>query len=145
MKTLLLGKDGQVGWELQRALAPLGPVVALGSGELDITHLELLRQTIRDTAPDVIVNAAAYTAVDKAQSEPERAMRVNAEAVNVLAQEASRAESWLVHYSTDYIFDGTKAGPYTEHDSVRPLSVYGLSKLAGEEAIRNHHKRHLIF
>jgi dTDP-4-dehydrorhamnose reductase len=145
MKTLLLGKDGQVGWELQRALAPLGELVAFGSQTLDIADSTALRTAVRKTSPDVIVNAAAYTAVDKAETETEQARRVNTDAVAVLAEEASRTSAWLVHYSTDYVFDGTKPSPYVEEDPTRPLSVYGSTKLEGEEAIRKRHARHLIF
>jgi dTDP-4-dehydrorhamnose reductase len=145
VKTLLLGKNGQVGWELQRALAPLGTLCAYGSDALDITDSALLRRVVRDTSPDVIVNAAAYTAVDKAESEPERARRINAEAVGVLAEEAARLGAWLVHYSSDYVFDGTKPTRYVEADATAPLSVYGKTKLEGEQAIRDRYSRHLIF
>ena len=142
---MLLGKDGQVGWELQRALVPLGDVLALDREEVNMADLAALRSTVRDASPHVIVNAAAYTAVDKAESEPDEARRINAEAVGVLAEEASRTGAWLVHYSTDYVFDGTKPAPYVEDDATRPLSVYGASKLEGEIAIRDSHDRHLIF
>lgn len=145
MKILLFGKDGQVGWELQRALAPLGELVALGSESADFEDAPSLRQAVRGAAPNIIVNAAAYTAVDKAQTEPERARLVNAHAVGVLAEEASRVGAWLVHYSTDYIFDGTKSTPYVEDDEPGPLSVYGSTKLEGERAIRERHQHHLIF
>jgi dTDP-4-dehydrorhamnose reductase len=145
VKALLLGKNGQVGWELQRALAPLGEVCAFGSESVDLADLATIRRVAREVAPDVIVNAAAYTAVDKAESEPEQARRVNAEAVGVLAEEASRLGAWLVHYSTDYVFDGSKAAPYVEEDATGPLSVYGKTKLEGENAIRERHDRHLIF
>ena len=145
MKTLLLGKNGQVGWELQRSLAPLGELIAYGSAQLDITDREALRRIVHEARPDMIVNAAAYTAVDKAESEPERARQVNAEAVETLAEEAARLGAWLVHYSTDYVFDGTKQGPYFEDDATQPLSVYGKTKLDGEQAIRARHDLHLIF
>ena len=145
MKTLLLGKDGQVGWELQRALAPLGELVAIGSKTLNITDADGLRAAVRDAAPSAIVNAAAYTAVDKAEGDADTARRVNGDAVGVLAAEASRIGAWLVHYSTDYVFDGTKTTPYIEQDPPRPLSVYGSTKLEGEEAIRRTHERHVIF
>jgi dTDP-4-dehydrorhamnose reductase len=149
MKILLFGKNGQVGWELQRALAPLGEVVALdraGQANLcgDLTQLELLAQTVRTVKPDVVVNAAAYTAVDKAQSEPELAHLINAHAVRVLAQETKALNAWLIHYSTDYVFDGTSNRPYTEEDTPNPQSVYGQSKLAGEQAITATGGKHII-
>ena len=149
MKILLLGKNGQVGWELQRSLVPLGELVALGSQSNekcgDLTNLEGLTQTIRAVAPDVIVNAAAYTAVDKAESEPELAHIINALAPAVLAQEAKNTGALLVHYSTDYVFDGTGNRPWLETDTTAPLSVYGKSKLAGEEAILASGCQYLIF
>jgi dTDP-4-dehydrorhamnose reductase len=149
MKLLLLGKNGQVGWELQRSLAPLGEVLALDSKSTDycgdLTDLAGLAATVRAFAPDVIVNAAAYTAVDKAESEPAQAQRVNAEAVAVLAHEAQQLGAWLVHYSTDYVFDGSGERPWQENDGVAPLSVYGASKLAGEQAIQASGCKHLIF
>ena len=149
MKILLLGKNGQVGWELQRSLAPLGEVVALGSGSTypcgDLARLEELAQTVRDVAPELIVNAAAYTAVDKAESEPDQARLVNALAPGVLAQEAQRLGAWLVHYSTDYVFDGLGQQPQTESDVPAPVNVYGQTKFEGEERIRAACERHLIF
>jgi dTDP-4-dehydrorhamnose reductase len=145
MRMLLLGKNGQVGWELQRALAPLGELVAFDSTSLDISDPSALREVVRQIVPDVIVNAAAYTAVDKAETEIEHVRRVNAEAVAVLSDEASRIGAWLVHYSTDYVFDGTKGTSYVEEDATNPLSAYGRSKLEGEEAIRGRHDKHLIF
>jgi dTDP-4-dehydrorhamnose reductase len=149
MKILLLGKNGQVGWELQRSLAPLGEVLALDSKSTDycgdLNDLEGIAATVRAFAPDVIVNAAAYTAVDKAESEPEQAQRVNAEAVAVLAHEAQQLGAWLVHYSTDYVFDGGGTQPWQEADAVAPLSVYGASKLAGEQAIQASGCKRLIF
>jgi len=144
MKILLLGKDGQVGWELQRALAPLGQLLALGRQEADFGNPEALRAIVRDVQPDVIVNAAAYTAVDKAESDAAMAQLVNGVAPGVLAEEAGACGAWLVHYSTDYVFDGSKDGAWTEADATNPLSVYGRSKLAGEEAIRASGARHLI-
>ncbi|AGZ34136.1 MAG: dTDP-4-dehydrorhamnose reductase [Pseudomonas sp.] len=141
MKILLLGKNGQVGWELQRALAPLGEVIALdrrGSGNLcgDLSNVDHLAVTVRSLAPDVIVNAAAYTAVDKAESEPAMAARVNAEAPGVLAREAERLGAWLIHYSTDYVFDGSGQAQWHEDAPTSPLSVYGRTKLDGERAIQ---------
>ena len=150
MKILLLGKDGQIGWELQRALAPLGEVVALGRADAglltgDLARLEPLASTVRSVAPDVIVNAAAYTAVDKAESEPELAHTVNGVAPGVLAREAAALGAWLVHYSTDYVFDGTGSLPWAEESPTGPLSVYGRSKLDGERAILSTRCQHLIF
>jgi dTDP-4-dehydrorhamnose reductase len=144
MKILLLGKEGQVGWELQRSLAPLGELIACGRAEADLADLAALRQLVRQVQPTVIVNAAAYTAVDKAESEPQAAQVINAEAVGVLAEEAQRLEAWLVHYSTDYVFDGQQAAPYGEDDAPHPLSAYGRTKLAGEELIREAQVKHLI-
>ncbi|MDR2207421.1 MAG: dTDP-4-dehydrorhamnose reductase [Azoarcus sp.] len=149
MKILLFGKNGQVGWELQRTLAPLGEVVTLdqdgGEGLVgDLTDEAGLRATVAAVSPDVIVNAAAYTAVDRAESEPELVHRVNAAALEVLAGEAATRGIWLVHYSTDYVFDGRGERPWREDDLPNPLSVYAKSKLAGEEAIRASNCRHLI-
>lgn len=141
MKILLLGKNGQVGWELQRALAPLGEVIALdrqGADGLcgDLADLVRLAATVRALAPDVIVNAAAYTAVDKAESEPDLAMLINGEAPGVLAREAAALGAWLIHYSTDYVFDGSGEEQWQESAATGPLSVYGRSKLMGEQAIQ---------
>jgi len=150
MKILLLGKNGQVGWEAQRALAPLGELVALdrhGSDGLcgDLEQVDALADTVRRLAPDVIVNAAAYTAVDKAEQEAERAQAINADAVAMLARQTHELGALLVHYSTDYVFDGSGAQPWLEGDAPAPLSVYGATKLAGEQAIRHSHCDHLIF
>lgn len=149
MKILLFGKGGQVGWELQRSLAPLGEVVALDhdSDELcgDFTNLAGLAQTVRVVRPDVIVNAAAHTAVDKAESEPELARTINALAPGVLAEEAAKLDALLIHYSTDYVFDGSGNAPRTEDDPVGPLSVYGKTKLDGEKLIGLTDCNHLIF
>ncbi|MNZ11438.1 dTDP-4-dehydrorhamnose reductase [compost metagenome] len=141
MRILLFGKNGQVGWELQRALAPLGELVALdrhGSEHLcgDLADLDGLAATVRSLAPDVIVNAAAYTAVDKAESEPLLAARINAEAPGVLAREAAKLGAWLIHYSTDYVFDGSGCAQWQEDSATAPLSVYGRTKLDGEQAIQ---------
>ena len=148
MKILLLGKNGQVGWELQRSLAPLGEVIALDADSHDLcgdfTNLDGLAQTVRAVAPDVIINAAAHTAVDKAESEPELVRTINALAPGVLAREARRLDAWLVHYSTDYVFDGSGDQPWREDDPTGPLSVYGATKLEGEEAIRQSGCRHLV-
>lgn len=135
MKILLLGKNGQVGWELQRALAPLGTVVALGREDLDLADTDRIRVVVRDHKPGLIVNAAAYTDVDRAESEPDLAKQVNGVAPGILAEEAVRLGASLVHFSTDYVFDGAKGKPYTEEDPPNPLNVYGESKLAGERAV----------
>lgn len=150
MKILLLGKNGQVGWELQRALQPLGTVIALdrkGEGGLvgDLSDLQGLRRTLCDLRPDVVVNAAAYTAVDKAESEPALARRINTEAPEVIARCVAKLGGWMVHYSTDYVFDGSGSQPWREGDPTGPLSVYGQSKLEGERAIQASGCKHLIF
>jgi dTDP-4-dehydrorhamnose reductase len=149
MKILLFGKNGQVGWELQRSLAPLGELIALGTGDQkqcgDLANLEGIAQTVRDEAPDVIVNAAAYTAVDKAESEPEKARRVNAEAPYILALEAKKIGALLVHYSTDYVFDGSSDIPWLETDVCKPINTYGMTKREGEIGIQSSGCRHLIF
>lgn len=144
MKILLLGKDGQVGWELQRALAPLGELRACGRTEADFSDPESLRGLVRAFAPDIIVNAAAYTAVDKAESDEAAARTCNAVAPGVLAEEAAACGAWLVHYSTDYVFDGTNEGAWVETDQANPLSVYGRTKYEGEERIRTSGAMHLI-
>jgi dTDP-4-dehydrorhamnose reductase len=144
MKILVTGANGQVGWELVRTLSTLGEVVALDRVGADLSNPESLRATVRDIAPRLIVNAAAYTAVDRAESEPDLARRINAEAPGVLAQEAKRAGAWLIHYSTDYVFDGAKAGAYVETDAPNPGNVYGATKRAGEQAIAAAGCRHLI-
>lgn len=136
MKILLTGCNGQVGWELARTLLPLGEVVALNREQADFSDLEKLRATVKSIQPDVMVNAAAYTAVDKAETERDLAFLINAQAVEVLAQEAKSLNALLIHYSTDYVFDGTKNVPYLEKDKTNPLNVYGESKLAGEQAIQ---------
>ncbi|MCT7317144.1 dTDP-4-dehydrorhamnose reductase [Ralstonia sp. CHL-2022] len=132
---LVTGSNGQVGFELRRSLAPLGEVIALDRAACDLTQPDALRQLVREHRPDVIVNSAAYTAVDKAESDADTAFAVNGTAVGVLAEEARALGSLLVHYSTDYVFDGTKASPYIESDTANPQCVYGKSKLAGEQAI----------
>jgi dTDP-4-dehydrorhamnose reductase len=144
MRILLTGKDGQVGFELRRALAPLGEVVALGRGDCDLADADALRALVRRVAPDVIVNPAAWTAVDLAESEAAAASAVNARAPGVLGEEGARLGALVVHYSTDYVFDGRKDGPYTEADSPNPLGVYGRTKLAGERALAETNPRHLI-
>lgn len=149
MKILLFGKNGQVGWELQRSLAPLGQVIALGhdgGGGLcgDLANLQGLVETIRNVAPDVIVNAAAYTAVDKAESDPELAYLINAAAPGVMAEEAASLGAWLVHYSTDYVFDGAGNEARKETAATGPLNEYGRTKLEGERRVARCEK-HLIF
>ncbi|MFN3789757.1 dTDP-4-dehydrorhamnose reductase [Massilia sp.] len=148
MKILLFGKDGQVGWELQRALAPLGELHALGRSEADFADLDALRCRVLDERPDVIVNAAAYTAVDRAETDEAVAHRINALAPGVLAQAAGACSAWIVHYSTDFVF-GSRGGSgvggaHVETDTVAPLSVYGRTKLDGEERIRASGARHLV-
>ncbi|OIR10296.1 dTDP-4-dehydrorhamnose reductase [mine drainage metagenome] len=143
-KILLTGKNGQVGWELQRYLATFGQVVATDSKELDLADPDAIRHTIRSIAPDIIINPAAYTAVDKAESDSVQAMAVNGIAPGILAEESLRLGALLVHYSTDYVFDGSKAAPYTEDDTPNPQSVYGRTKLAGEQAIVASGCKHLI-
>lgn len=144
MKILLLGKDGQVGWELQRSLAPLGELHAWGRGEADFTDPDTLRARVRALRPGVIVNAAAYTAVDRAEGDEAAARLVNAVAPGVLAEEAHAAGAWLLHYSTDYVFDGRKEGAWVETDPTAPLSAYGRTKCEGEERVRAGCARHLI-
>ena len=135
LKVFILGRVGQVGWELRHRLACLGVVTAIDYPEVDFSKPDSIRKTVRAAAPAVIVNAAAYTAVDKAESEVELAMAINGMGPGVIAEEVKRLGSILVHYSTDYVFDGTKHGPYVESDATNPLNVYGRSKLAGDEAI----------
>ncbi|HDR8857326.1 dTDP-4-dehydrorhamnose reductase [Burkholderia territorii] len=142
---LLTGVNGQVGFELMRSLQGLGQVVALDRTALDLSDLQQVTRVVRDVKPSLIVNPAAYTAVDAAESDTSMAMRINAEAPGVLAEEALRLGAALVHYSTDYVFDGTKTVPYIETDAVNPQNVYGQSKLAGEQAIVAVGCPHLIF
>ena len=144
MKILLTGRNGQVGWELQRSLAPLGQVTAADRATLDLADADAIRRAVRAARPEVIVNAAAYTAVDRAESEPALAHAINATAVGVLAEETRRLGALLVHYSTDYIFDGTKPAPYVEDDAPNPINAYGASKLAGERALQSSGCAYLI-
>lgn len=142
---LLTGANGQVGFELARSLQGLGRVVALGRAGLDLTDLDRVREVMRELRPALVVNAAAYTAVDRAETDVEVAMRINAEAPGVLADEAARLGAALVHYSTDYVFDGRMSGAYVEGDQTGPINVYGRSKLEGERAIESAGCAHLIF
>ncbi|MBK9945780.1 MAG: dTDP-4-dehydrorhamnose reductase [Nitrospira sp.] len=145
MKILLTGKHGQVGFELQRTLAPLGEIHAVDYTECDLADASAISALVRSVRPDLIVNPGAYTAVDKAESEPGLAHAVNAVAPGILGEEAARLGAWVVHYSTDYVFDGTKLEAYTEDDPTNPQSVYGRTKRDGEIALRESGARHLIF
>jgi dTDP-4-dehydrorhamnose reductase len=144
-RIVLTGANGQVGWELQRTLSCLGEVIALDSKAMDLADAAAVRQKLRETAPAIIVNPAAYTAVDKAEREPERAHAVNAVAPGVLAEEAVKLDALLVHYSTDYVFNGSGTTPWREDDACDPINVYGTTKLEGERAIQAKGCRHLIF
>jgi dTDP-4-dehydrorhamnose reductase len=149
VKILLFGRNGQVGWELQRSLAPLGEVIALGSGSEnglsgDFLDPDGIVRTVRTVRPDVVVNAAAYTAVDKAESEADRAAQLNALTPAVIARATAETGAWMVHYSTDYVFDGSGTRPWREDDATGPLSVYGRTKLAGEQGITSANPRHLV-
>lgn len=149
MNILLFGKTGQVGWELQRALAPLGNLIALDVHSKDycgdFSNPEGIAETVRNIKPDVIVNAAAHTAVDKAESEPEFAQLLNATSVEAIAKEAAKIGAWVVHYSTDYVFPGDGETPWSETDATAPLNVYGQTKLNGEKALQDNCPNHLIF
>jgi dTDP-4-dehydrorhamnose reductase len=149
MKIVLLGKNGQLGWELQRALSPLGELIALGRNDAsfcgDLTKPEALLHSIQDIKPDVLVNAAAYTAVDLAETQSDLAFEINAKTVALLAESMAALDGLFVHYSTDYVFNGKGNTPWQETDNLDPLSVYGKSKLAGEEAIQAQAGKHLIF
>jgi len=148
-KILLFGKSGQVGWELQRSLAPLGHLISVDFDSKDLcgdfTKLSGLSETIHKVQPSIIVNAAAHTAVDKAESEPDLARTINALAPAILAEEAQKLNAWLVHYSTDYVFDGSGEKAWTETDQAAPLNVYGQTKWEGEQAVSSHCDKHLIF
>ncbi|MFM9888309.1 MAG: dTDP-4-dehydrorhamnose reductase [Burkholderiales bacterium] len=135
MKVLVIGKSGQLGWELSRAVAPLGSVIATDRESLNLEDVSQIRSRIREIAPDVIINAAAYTDVDRAESEPDRAYAINGAAPEAIADEAHRRAALFVHFSTDYVFDGTRVGAYVEDDPVNPLNVYGASKAFGERAV----------
>ncbi len=144
-RILLIGKIGQVGWELRRTLAPLGELACVDYPELDLADGVAIQKWVRDTAPSVIVNAAAYTAVDKAESEVDRCHRINGVAPGILAEEARKLGALLIHYSTDYVFDGAKTEPYVEEDPPNPLGAYGRAKCAGDQAIQQTGAHHLIF
>lgn len=144
MKFLLIGRTGQLGWELERSLTPLGAVTALSHRELDLQDPDQIRAVVRAAAPDIMLNCAAYTAVDQAEAEPGLAFDINARAPGILAEEALRQRAFLIHFSTDYVFDGAKGTPYDEEDAARPLSAYGRSKWAGEQAIAASGVPHLI-
>ncbi|ELQ6152000.1 dTDP-4-dehydrorhamnose reductase [Cronobacter turicensis] len=149
MNILLFGKSGQVGWELQRALAPLGHIIALDFNSEDycgdFSNPEGVAETVRRIKPDVIVNAAAHTAVDKAEAERDFAQLLNATSVEAIAREAAKINAWVIHYSTDYVFPGTGETPWCESDATAPLNVYGETKLAGERAVQSFCPNHLIF
>src|SRR3954468_6682717 len=144
-RLLLIGKIGQVGYELRRTLAPMAQVTSVDFPEIDLTNGDSIRRWVAETKPEVIINAAAYTAVDKAESEPERAMQINGIAPGILAEEAKKCGALMVHYSTDYIFDGSKTDAYVETDQPSPLGSYGRSKLAGDKAVVAAGGEHLIF
>jgi dTDP-4-dehydrorhamnose reductase len=145
MKILLIGKNGQVGWELRRTLAPLAEVVAVDYPEINLTDTPTLRALVAGTRPSVVVNAAAYTAVDKAETETELCRQVNAVAPGVLAEAAKKIGALMIHYSTDYVFDGAKTSPYVETDTPNPMGAYGRTKLEGDRAVKASGADHLIF
>lgn len=145
MKILLLGKNGQLGWELHRALQPLGEVTAVDYPEINLTDFSPVREIIRNIRPSVIVNATAYTAVDQAESQPELAWKINGEAPGLLAEEARLLQAVLIHFSTDYVFDGTKKSPYVESDQPDPINEYGKSKWEGEKTVQQAGEAYLIF
>ena len=148
IKILLFGKNGQIGWELQRSLAPLGKLITLDRRDLhycgDLANPAGIAHTLQTIHPDIIVNAAAYTAVDQAENEPELAFRINAEAPELLARQAEQIGAWLIHYSTDYVFNGSGNYPWRETDLTSPINTYGLSKLRGEEEIRKSNCKYMI-
>jgi len=144
-RILLIGKIGQVGWELRRTLAPMARVACADYPEIDLTTGDSIRRWVHETRPNIVINAAAYTAVDKAESELDKAMKINGVAPGILAEEAKKLGALLVHYSTDYVFDGAKTEPYVETDAPNPLGAYGRTKLAGDEAVRAIGGAHLIF
>ncbi len=145
MRIVLFGKNGQLGWELQRTLAPLGDITALDFEDVDLGNADLLRQRLRELRPELVVNAAAYTDVDGAERDREKAFAINATAPGIMAEEAAAMDAPLIHYSTDYVFDGKKGAPYVEPDAPSPVNVYGASKLAGERAVQEVGGAYLIF
>lgn len=145
MRILLIGRIGQVGWELRRTLAPLGQVTSVDFPEIDLTDADSIRKWVREVRPQVVINAAAFTAVDKAETETRRCDQINTVAPGIIAEEAKSAGALLVHYSTDYVYDGTKRVQYVEEDAPNPLSAYGRSKLAGDRAIQQVDGQYLIF
>lgn len=145
MKILLLGADGQVGWQLRQSLESIGEIKACNKSEANLEDLKQLQKLIQTYAPNIIVNAAAYTAVDKAEKEPEKASIINSTALKLITSETKKLNALLVHYSTDYVFDGKKIGSYTEEDKANPLSVYGKTKLNGENKIKESGCKYLIF
>ena len=144
-RILVIGKVGQIGWSLQRTLTPLGAIVARDHIELDLANPDLIVKAVREVRPTLIVNAGAYTAVDKAESEKDLAMAINGTGPGILAEEAKKLGAGIVHYSTDYVFDGTKGSPYSEEDSPSPLNTYGKTKLAGDQAVQDSGAPYLIF
>ncbi len=144
-RILLIGKVGQVGWELRRTLASLGSITCVDFPEIDLTNPDSIRQHVRDAKPQVVINAAAYTAVDKAETDTDRAMQINGTAPGILAEESKKLGAWVVHYSTDYIFEGNKTTPYVETDKPNPQGAYGRTKLAGDQAVEQVGGKHLIF
>ena len=144
MRILLLGKNGQLGWELQRCLGPLGPITAVDYPEIDLIDVDSLRAVIKTAQPEVIVNATAYTAVDRAESESDLARRINSLAPGVMGEEANKHGAAVIHFSTDYVFDGRKGRPFVETDAPNPLGVYGQSKLAGEQAVAASAQAYLV-
>ena len=144
LRLLITGANGQVGWHLQRTLAPLGDVTAIDVEQVDLTDLDAISSAVRECAPDIIANAAAYTAVDKAESEPDLARSINVAAPARMAEECARSGALLIHYSTDYVYDGSKSSPYEERDATGPLSVYGETKLEGDQAIMASGCAHII-
>jgi dTDP-4-dehydrorhamnose reductase len=145
MKILLTGKNGQVGFELQRSLAPLGEIIPVDQADCDLSNPEAIRQLVQTVKPDIIVNPAAHTAVDKAESEPALAKAINGIAPGIFGEEAAKLDALVVHYSTDYVFEGSKSGFYTEEDAPNPQSVYGKTKYAGEQALAASGARYLTF
>jgi dTDP-4-dehydrorhamnose reductase len=144
-RILLIGRVGQVGWELRRVLAPMADVTCVDFPEIDLTRADSIRQHVRTVKPQVVINAAAYTAVDKAESDADTAMLVNGTAPGIMAEEAKACGAWMIHYSTDYVFDGAKGSPYVEADATNPLGAYGRTKLAGELAVQQSGVAHLLF